>query len=107
MSGTGAIRSCVCHCWGTREDGKIRMNGRNGFTDNNAREPLQRLSGAEIGAILRGMATDQVRHANQLGSLARMMERYDHTPGLVHVNETAQRVLRDALGEGEDRKSGE
>src|SRR3546814_8109324 len=73
LSDVGAIRRSMCHVWGAREDGK--MNDRNGFTDDNAREPRQRLSERDMAMILRRMASDAVSHANGLGSLARMIER--------------------------------
>src|SRR3546814_9662713 len=71
--GAVAMLSSMRHVWGAREDGK--MKDRNGFTDDNAREPRQRLSERDMAMFLRRMANDAISHANGLGTIARMLER--------------------------------
>lgn len=70
--------------------------------EHDAGEPRQRLSGTEIGLILQGMASDAIRHANQLRSLAGMVERYDRS-GPTTLGEAVAAVSRDITGEGNER----
>lgn len=73
------------------------MNGRNGFTEHDAGRPLQRLSDGDMATILRRLSTDLMSEANQLGSLARMLER-SHGAGRRVGPDQAARLA----GEGDD-----
>src|SRR3546814_312051 len=86
--GAVAMMSSMRHVWGAREDGK--MKDRNGFTDDNAREPRQRLSERDMAMFLRRMANDAISHANGLGSIARMLERNCRP---VRLDEAARGVI--------------
>lgn len=78
------------------------MNDTNGFTDDNAREPLQRLSERDMAMILRRMASDAVSHANGLGSIARMLERSHGASQPVRLGKVAQGIVARCRGEIDD-----